>query len=203
MAELALLKENLLKQGYKVTMCATCAEAADYLVNTVKGTTVGFGGSTSIKDLNLYERLSENNEVFWHWMTPGFEAQMDTRLKANASKVYISSVNAISEKGEIINIDGCGNRLAAIEFGPKKVYLLIGKNKLADDLESAIWRARNIAAPLNAVRLHTKTPCAVKGDKCYDCNSPQRICKVMSVILQKPVNMIDYEVILIDEKLGF
>ncbi len=203
MAELSILKDNLLKQGYKVTCFRTAEEAAEYLVDNIKGTTVGFGGSSSVKDMHLYERLSKENEVFWHWTVSGFDEQMAVRVKANASSVYISSVNAISEKGEIINIDGCGNRLAAIEFGPKKVYLLVGKNKLADDLEGAIWRARNIAAPLNAVRLHTKTPCAVKGDKCYDCNSPQRICKVMSIILQKPVNMIDYEVILVDEKLGF
>ena len=127
---------------------------------------------------------------------------METRTAACRAEIYISSVNAISENGEIVNIDNTGNRVAAISYGPEKVYLVIGSNKVADTLESAIYRARNVASPMNAKRLNRKTPCAVKGDKCYDCNSPERICRNLSVLWTKPTGAI-YEIILINESLGY
>ena len=116
--------------------------------------------------------------------------------------IYISSVNGIAETGEIINIDNTGNRVAAVSYGPEKIYLVIGKNKIAPDYESALYRARNVASPLNAKRLNRKTPCAAKGDRCYDCNSPERICRNLSVFWEKPTGA-EYEVILIDENLGY
>ena len=119
-----------------------------------------------------------------------------------ALDVYISSVNGVAESGEIINIDGNGNRVAGIMYGHKKVYLLISENKVAKDYESALFRARNIAAPLNAVRLGKKTPCAVKGDRCYNCSSPDRICNELSVLWKKPYGCA-YEVILIHDNLGY
>ena len=116
--------------------------------------------------------------------------------------IYISSVNGISENGEIVNIDNTGNRVAAISYGPKKVYLVVGKNKIAPTLEAAIYRARNIAGPLNAKRLKRKTPCALNADRCYDCNSPERICRNLSVLWDKPTGA-EYEIILINEELGY
>ncbi len=114
----------------------------------------------------------------------------------------MSSINGLAETGEIINIDGNCNRVAAILYGHEKVYLVAGQNKLAKDYDAALWRARNIAAPLNTKRLNRKTPCAVKGDKCYDCRSPERICATLSVLWTKPSSC-DYEIILIEENLGF
>jgi NAD-dependent dihydropyrimidine dehydrogenase PreA subunit len=87
-------------------------------------------------------------------------------------------------------------------YGHKKVYLVAGSNKLAKDYDSALYRARNVAAPLNAKRLGRKTPCAVNADKCYDCNSPERICHALTVLWQAPTSC-EYEVILIDETLGY
>lgn len=127
---------------------------------------------------------------------------METRKLATASEVYISSVNGIAETGEIVNIDGCGNRVAAISFGPEKVYLLVGKQKITKDLNAAIDYARNVAAPKNAKRLGINTPCAINADKCYNCNSPQRICRNMSILMTKPSGS-EYEVIIIDEELGY
>jgi NAD-dependent dihydropyrimidine dehydrogenase PreA subunit len=127
---------------------------------------------------------------------------METRTAAAQAEIYISSVNGISEQGEIVNIDNTVNRVAAISYGPSKIYLVIGANKVTSDCESALFRARNIAAPLNAKRLNRKTPCAANGDRCYDCKSPERICRNLSVLWEKPVGA-EYEIILINEDLGF
>ena len=127
---------------------------------------------------------------------------MTIRNAATGSQVYISSVNGIAETGEIVNIDNTGNRVAAISYGPETVYLLIGKNKVAPDFGAALWRARNIASPLNAKRLNRKTPCAVKADKCYDCSSPDRICRNLSVLWTAPRGA-RYVAVLIDEELGY
>ena len=135
------------------------------------------------------------------WNT-GRNDRKKARLAATRSEIYISSVNAISESGEIVNIDRVGNRVAGISFGPEKVYFLVGINKITPDLDSAIYRARNVAAPLNAKRLKLKTPCAKKADKCYDCKSPDRICCNMSIFLHKPIGR-EYEVVLINEPLGY
>ena len=119
------------------------------------------------------------------------------------TQVYISSVNGLAETGEIINIDGNGNRVASTLFGHETVYLVVGSNKLAPDYESALWRARNIAAPKNAQRLNRKTPCAVKGDRCYDCSSPDRICRALVVLWGKPNTVKKMEILLVDEALGY
>ena len=122
--------------------------------------------------------------------------------KAQDAQIYLSSVNGLAESGEIVNIDGRGNRISAIMFGQEKVYLIVGINKLASDYEGALYRARNIAAPKNAQRLHRNTPCAVKADRCYDCKSPERICRGLFVLWEKPFGM-DMEVILINEELWY
>jgi len=108
----------------------------------------------------------------------------------------------LAETGEIINIDGTGNRISAALYGHKKVYFVVGKNKIAPTYEEALHRARNIAAPKNCVRLGLKTPCAAKADKCYDCASPDRICCGLSVLWTKMLGA-DMEVVLIDEELGY
>ena len=126
----------------------------------------------------------------------------ETRVAASNAEIYISSVNGISEQGEIVNIDNTGNRVAAISFGPKKVFLVVGENKVCSDYESALFRARNVAAPLNAKRLNRNTPCSIRADKCYDCKCEDRICRNLSVLWTKPTGL-DYEVILINESLGY
>ena len=103
----------------------------------------------------------------------------------------------------MINIDGTGNRIAGSLFGHIKVYFLIGTNKIESSLEKSIFRARNIAAPMNAKRLKLKTPCAIDGDKCYNCSSADRICNALTIYYKKMRNVKDVEIILIDEELGF
>jgi len=200
--DFAILKQNLESKGYQVTIFDNKEEAAGYINSQINDKTVGLGGSVTIHDMNLFEMLSDHNVVYWHDEKPEDMTVMETRTAATRAEVYISSVNGISEAGEIVNIDNTGNRVAAISYGPSKIYLVIGTNKIASDLERAIYRARNIASPLNAKWLNRKTPCAVKGDKCYDCNSPERICRNLSILWSKPTGA-DYEVILIKEELGF
>ncbi|MCI8511140.1 MAG: LUD domain-containing protein [Lachnospiraceae bacterium] len=193
------LKKNFENHRFKTAYFATKEEAADYLVKTVRGEVVGFGGSMSAKEMGLYERLSETNTVLWHWMGPAQE----TRFLARDATVYILSANGASETGELVNIDGTGNRLAASLFGPKRTIYLIGKNKIEPDIAAAMKRARNVAAVKNAERFRTKTPCVASGgEKCFDCNSPERICNA-TVILERPMKGMETELLFIDEELGF
>ena len=192
-----IVKENLEKRGYTVKVFATGAEAAAYLNSEIDGMTVGIGGSGTVKDIGAYELLNEHNTVYWHWITEPNEA----RKNAMSTDVYLTSVNALAESGEMVNIDGTGNRVSSTLFGHKKIYFIIGRNKLVKTYEEAVWRARNIAAPKRAQQMNRKTPCAIKADRCYDCSSPERICCGM-VTLWKPMLGQGAEVILIDEDHG-
>ena len=183
--------KNLESRGFKVSYFATGAEAADYVCGAVGGGSVGIGGSKTIEKLGLYERLSETNDVYWHWRTPGAE----TLRQEVGADYFLSSANAISEDGEI------PNHVAATLFGHKKVFIISGTNKICPDFDSALHRARNVAAVLNAKRFDIKTPCKLDG-KCHDCRSPQRICKALTV-LWGPMGGMETEVVLIGEELGY
>lgn len=190
-----LLMENLKKRGYDVSFFPTAAAARDYLDAAIDGRSVGFGGSVTLQELGLFELLDRHNRVIWHWR----EAKP---LDAMTTDVYLSSVNGIAETGEIVNIDGTCNRVCGTLFGHDTVYLVAGRNKIAPDYEGALWRARNIAAPKNAQRLGRKTPCAAKGDRCYDCDSPERICNALVTLWRKSGGARKMEVVLVDEDLG-
>ena len=196
MTDFAKVEQTLTALGYTVKTFATGAEAVAYLNGAIDGTTVGIGGSMSVQQLGLYDLLASHNEVHWHWVNGPAE-----REQAVGTQVYLTSVNGLAETGELINIDGAGNRVASTLYGHKKVYFLVGRNKLAPTYDEALWRARNIAAPKNAQRLQKKTPCAVKGDRCYNCKSPERICRGL-VVLWGPMMGMEAEVILVDEDLG-
>ena len=180
------VKKNLEARGYVVSCFETAAEASEYLNAAIDGVTVGCGGSITLDQLGIYERLSSHNTVYWHQHTPEGLTPAEMRDRAKNAKIYLSSVNGLAETGEVVNIDGTGNRIAATYYGHEKVYLVVGKNKLAPDFDKALWRARNIAAPMNAKRLKRNTPC-VAGGHCFNCNSPERICRGLSVFWYKPL----------------
>ena len=187
---------NLHKIGYKYF--ASSDEAKEYLKAELVGEKIAFGGSMTLKELGLYDILRENNEIFWHWETKTPEQRnIESGLTA-----YLLSANAISATGEIVNIDGTGNRVANAIYGPQKVYYVCGENKITPDLHSAIDRARNVAAPPNAKRLGLNTPCAIDG-KCHNCASENRICNAMTIIMGKTSKQTKCEVIIIGEKLGY
>lgn len=191
------VKKNLENRGYTVRVFSTGAAAVEYLDAAIDQRTVGLGGSATLETLGVYERLGAHNQVIWHWKQEAGTA----RREAMTADIYLTSVNALAETGELINIDGTGNRAAATLFGHEKVFFVVGRNKLAPTEEAAVWRARNVAAPQRARQMGRKTPCAAKGDRCYDCTSPQRICRGL-VTLWGPMMGMEAEVLLIDEDLG-
>ena len=198
--QLDILQKNIEARGFSFRYFDTAAQAADYLTDSIAGKTVGMGGSMTLLDMGLYERLQTHNDVVWHWKTPGAE----TLARAASAPVSLSSVNGIAETGELINIDGTGNRIAATLYHREKVYLVAGVNKVAPTFEEALWRARNVAAPLNARRLSRKTPCALKEElKCYDCKSPDRICNGLTVLWRKLGGVKECELVLIGQDLGY
>lgn len=193
-----VIRKNFEKHGFETLLFGSGAEARDFFVSTLDKQTIGFGGSVTLEQLGLYEALRDHNAVSWHNKVPAFEV----RRLANQSRIYITSVNAIAETGEIVNIDGTGNRVAMTAFGPECCYYVVGKNKITPNVEAAIHRSKNVAAPKNAQRVGVKTPCAVKGDRCYDCSSPDRICRV-TVITERPPMGMKQVIVFVDEDLGY
>lgn len=189
--------KNLKLRGFSVQHFATGAEAAAYLNEQVDGCSVGIGGCKTADQLGLFNSLSQHNTVYWHWRVPGPE----TLDKAWHAQVYLSSANAITEDGQILNIDGNGNRISALSYGQKRVYILASVNKICPDFESALDRARNVAAVTNVKRFpDMKTPCKL-DDKCHDCRVPNRGCKGL-LVLWGPMGGMSTEIVLIDEQLG-
>ena len=185
----------LRQRGFAVSVFETAEAAADYLDGAIDGRTVGFGGSMTLEAMDLWERLRTHNQVYSH--LHGFPLGPE----AAEAQVYVTSVNGLAETGEVINIDGIGNRVASTLYGHEKVYLVVGRNKIAPTYDEALFRARNTAAPKNAQRKQMKTPC-VQGDHCYDCKSPDRICRALTV-LWGPMLGMETEVVLIDRDLGY
>ena len=196
------VQQALENKGYQVSSFETKEEAAAYLAGSLEGKKVAFGGSVTLDQLGLYEKLSKKNEVIWHWRIPEGKTNADVLAEARSAEIYFSSVNGISMDGQIVNIDNTGNRVAATLYGHKKVIFVIGKNKIAENVDAAISYARNVAAPLNAKRLNKKTPCAVLADKCYNCQSPDRICRTLNVLWEAPKGCA-YEVVFVNENLGY
>ena len=195
MTSLERTAEALRQRGFAVSVFETAEAAADYLDSAIDNRTVGFGGSMTLEAMDLWERLRAHNQVYSH--LHGFPLGPE----AAEAQVYVTSVNGLAETGEVINIDGIGNRVASTLYGHEKVYLVAGRNKIAPTYDEALFRARNTAAPKNAQRKQMKTPC-VQGDHCYDCKSPDRICRALTVLWGPMIGM-ETEVVLIDRDLGY
>lgn len=196
--EYSQIRQNFERHGFTTQFFSTKEEASGYLADILQNQTIGFGGSETLMEMGLFEVLQQKNVVIWHNKISG----LHVRKLANCADIYITSANAITETGEIVNIDGTGNRVAMTAFGPQSCYYVIGKNKITANISDAYYRCKNIAAPLNARRVSAKTPCAAKGDKCYDCDSPNRICRIVSVIERVPLGM-KCEIVFVNEELGF
>lgn len=195
------LTNSLTRRGFQVSFFPTMAQAIPYLTQAVQGKSVGVGGSETIRASGLLDALCRESTVYCH----ALKGQDPNEAIANAAtaQVYLSSVNGVAETGELINIDGRCNRVSATLARREKVYLVVGRNKIRPDFEQALHRARNIAGPKNAVRLHLNTPCAAQGDRCYDCQSPDRICRSLVVLWGPPKGVGAVEVVLVDEELGY
>ena len=194
--------KKLEQKGYKVRTFRQKEKAAQYLQEQFHNDTIGFGDSQTLLHMGLYALLSKNNIVYDPNQFDDNDNFLKTAKKALTAKYFLTSVNAITEDGIIINMDGTGNRVAGSLFGHEKVFFIFGTNKIVSNIEEGVWRTRNIAAPQNAKRIGCNTPCALKGDRCYDCHSPYRICSGL-LIQYKKMNDSDAEIIIIDEDLGF
>ncbi len=196
--------KNLQKRHFEAYYCATAEEAKKCVNNLiVDGASVTWGGTMTVRDMGIPEMLKERGTLqVWDRdtvTTPEEKEEMYRR--AFTADYYLSSANAISEDGVIVNIDGNGNRVAAITWGPKHVIFVVGMNKVAQDAEAALKRARSTASPINAARFDIKTPCQIDG-QCHNCNSPQSICNYIHFLRNssKPGRII---VVLVGENLGY
>ena len=193
------LEKNL----YQVSHFATAKEAAEYLDKNLDGREIGLACSATMSEMGLADRLAAHNTVYDPAKGDSDEMFLELSKKCLTAEIYLVSVNAAAETGEFVNLDATGNRLAGSLFGHKKVYFLVTANKVEPTLERAVWRARNIAGPEDAKRMGLTTPCAAKGDKCYNCSAADRICNGMAVYFRKMEGVEEAEVIIIDEALGF
>ena len=164
-----------------------------------EGSSVTMGGCMSAREIGLVDALKSGNYDFID--RDAFEDKRAAMLKAYDADVFLTSANAMTDDGVMINIDGNANRVSAIAQGPKKVIFIVGMNKVCPDTDTAMKRARNVAAPINAQRFGLKTPCSKTG-KCFDCKSPDTIC-CQFLITRFSRHKDRIHVILVGEDLGF
>lgn len=195
---------SLEQRGLKAVSAKSGAEARDAVLAMIApGSTIGVGGSVTLREIGLIEALeTRGHTIYQRWGAQVSQAiDLDYRRAQLTCDVFLSSSNAVTVEGELVNMDGVGNRVASMIFGPGKVIVVAGWNKIVPDVNAAIQRIRNTAAPLNAKRLELKVPCAKTG-YCTDCDAPDNMCRVTSIISRKP-RRTDLSVVLIEEKLGF
>ena len=200
----AKMVKAMLRRHFDAYYCATASEAKAKVNELIPdGASVTWGGTMTVRDMDIPKMLQERGTLkVWDRdkvETP--EEKQEMYLRAFQADYYLSSANAITEDGIIVNIDGNGNRVAAITWGPQHVIFVVGMNKVAQDPEAALKRARSTAAPINAARFDIQTPCQLDG-QCHNCNSPQSICNYIHFLRNssKPGRII---VILVGENLGY
>jgi hypothetical protein len=199
-AAVAALKKN----NFNAIYFPTRDETADYVISFIdKGLTVGVAGSVTVKELKIVEKAREKGaQVLDHNSADlTLEEKIELRRKQLTCDVFLCSSNAITLNGELVNVDGAGNRVAAMTFGPKKVVVVAGINKLCQDIDAAFERIKLYAGPMNNKRLNLSNPCADTG-LCMDCQSKTRICNIYSVLKKKPA-ITDINVVIVGENLGF
>ena len=195
--------QNLKRRNMEAYYCATAIEVVEKISQLIEdGSTVTWGGSMTIRDMGIPQALRNRGtlEVLDRDLVTDREEVVKIYERAFTADVYLSSANAISEDGVIVNIDGNGNRVAAITWGPKTVIFVIGMNKVAQTVEAAIARARSTASPINAARFDIKTPCQTDGI-CHNCNSPESICNYIHFLRNSPRGK--HKVILVGESFGY
>ncbi len=203
----ALLAERIIKGLQKRHMegfyCPTAKEAVAKALEIVpEGSSMTWGGTMSVRDIGLAKAFIDGNyDVFDRDTCDDPQKLQEGMRNAFSMDWFITSTNAITEDGELVNIDGLGNRVAAITFGPKNVLFVVGLNKVTQDLDSAIKRARSTAGPINAARFDIKTPCLADG-VCHDCNSADCICSFIHIVRNSKIDK-RIKVILVGEDLGY
>ena len=199
----AKMVKAMQRRHFDAYYCATASEAKAKVNELIPdGASVTWGGTMTVRDMDIPKMLQERGTLkVWDRdkvETP--EEKQEMYLRAFQADYYLSSANAITEDGVIVNIDGNGNRVAAITWGPKKVIFVIGLNKVAQTVEAALARARSTASPINAARFDIKTPCQIDG-VCHNCNSADSICNYIHFLRNSPRGR--HTVVLVGEGLGY
>ena len=199
------LVQALRKNGMDATFLSTCEEAKTHILQLIPAhATVGIGGSVTIRQLNLIQDLRERgNEVYEHWQ-PGLsnEERKQAAWRALNAQYYLASSNALTKDGKLVNTDNTGNRVAAMVFGPSHVIIVVGTNKIVEDVADGIKRIKEKAAPFNCLRRKENTPCAETG-RCQNCDSPSRLCRVTTIIEKKTRGVESLSVIIVGTELGY
>ncbi len=200
----AKMVKQLQRRHFEAYYCATADEARQRVNELIPdGSSVTWGGTMTVRDTGIPEMLKGRGtlDVWDRDTVTTAEEKQEMYFRAFHADYYLSSANAISEDGVIVNIDGNGNRVAAITWGPQHVIFVVGMNKVAQDVEAALKRARSTASPINAARFDIDTPCQKDG-VCHNCNSPQSICNYVHFLRNssKPGRII---VVLVGETLGY
>jgi L-lactate utilization protein LutB len=191
--------------GFKTVLASDKNEALKEVLQLVpEKAKVGIGGSVTVREVGLVSELSKRgNDVLENWsrkVTP--EEDMAIRKGHLSCDIFITSSNAITEDGKLVNIDGMGNRVASMIFGPKKVIVIAGINKIVKDVHSGIERIRHTATPMNVKRTGGTTPCVTDVCDLEKCQPPNRHCHVITIIEKKPIKT-DTTIVLVEEELGF
>jgi len=201
-------KKALEKNGFSVVIASSKEDAVEKVLGLIPlDAKVGVGGSVTVRELGLIEALSERgNRVVHHWL-PGvpIEGWLPFMVEAHNSDVYLCSSNAVTEDGKLVNVDSSGNRVASMIFGPGRVVVVVGVNKIVRDVEAGLKRLKEVAGPLNAKRHNIRELPCVKTGVCTDCDSPKRICRVITILERAPnrVRKPNITVVLVAEELGF
>jgi LUD domain len=193
----------LLKNDFDALYVSTTEEAADFIMKHVKPkSTVGFGGSMTIKNMGIQAKVTAvGGKVLDHGVCLTAEERIATAKEEMLSDLYLCSSNAITLDGVLVNVDGMGNRVAAMTFGPKKVIIVVSVDKVCVDEAAAFERLQTIASPMNNKRLDTPNPCTKTG-VCVDCQVKSRICRAYSVMRKKPI-MTDITVVVVGDSCGY
>ena len=192
--------EGLKSRNMTGYYASTKEEARDLALSLIpEDSTVTMGGAMSVHEIGLVKALKEGNYRFID--RDEYEDKREAMLLAYDADVFLSSANAVTEDGVLVNIDGNANRVSAIAQGPRKVVFIVGMNKVCNDVDGAMKRARNVAAPINAQRFGLSTPCAKTGS-CMDCKSPDTIC-CQFLITRYSKHPGRIHVILVNDSLGF
>lgn len=198
----SIIKE-LNKRNIEGYFCETGKDAVDLILSMLpSNASIGWGGSETIKECGLMDALKKGNYTLLDRSTAQSDSERrELYAKTVMADAFLMSTNAITENGELVNIDGASNRLACLLHGPKEVYVIVGMNKLTKDIPAAIGRIRNVACPANTLRLNRQTPCALTG-KCGDCFGDESICSNIVITRRSSIkNRI--KVILVAEPLGY
>lgn len=199
----ARLVKQLARRHMEAYYCATRQEAIEKVMSLIPdGSSISWGGSMTLRDMGLTAAIHAQGtyNVLDRDRAATREEAIDIYHKALSADYYLSSANAVSEDGVIVNIDGTGNRVAAITYGPEHVIFVIGMNKICQTIEAAIARARSTAAPINTARFDIQTPCKTDG-VCHNCNSADSICNYIHLLRNSPHGR--HQVVLVGEELGY